>query len=397
MKCEVCGGFVESSTIDLGMHPLCDDLIPFGRPEVCNLYPINIAFCNNCLTAHQLFQVQKETLFPASYHYRARMTPSVLEFMDQFVLDVEVALKNLDGLTVLDIGCNDGSLLDRFRSKGCNTLGVDPTDAAIDARDSGHTILQAYFNKEVATQIITEYSSPDIITFTNVFAHIEDFHGLIEALKIVSNENTLFVIENHYMGSIFDSCQFDTFYHEHPRTYSATSFQHIADRLDRVLVGVQFPQRYGGNIRAWIGSPTSKSSLEHSDLFSLIPNETDFLSKFMNMSSDISEWTHHTKLKLTKLFRKYGRLPAKAFPGRAAILLKLLDLDYQDISAIYEIKGSIKTGFYAPGTRIPILPESNLYDSGYSGPIINLSWHISKEVEANLRHNGFMGEIIDIK
>ena len=54
-------------------------------------------------------------------------------------------------------------------------------------------------------------------------------------------------------------------------------------------------------------------------------------------------------------------IPAKACPGRAAILIKLLGIDKETISAVYEIKGSLKTGNYVPGTRIPILPEKELY------------------------------------
>ncbi|HIE83910.1 MAG TPA: methyltransferase, partial [Dehalococcoidia bacterium] len=57
----------------------------------------------------------------------------------------------------------------------------------------------------------------------------------------------------------------------------------------------------------------------------------------------------------------YGKFRAKAFPGRAAILIKLLGLDESHISAVYEIRGSIKVGHYVPGTRIPILPEATMF------------------------------------
>ena len=96
--------------------------------------------------------------------------------------------------------------------------------------------------------------------------------------------------------------------------------------------------------------------------------------------------------------KKYGPLRAKAFPGRAAILVKMLKLSHADISAVYEIKGSIKVGHYVPGTRIPILPEVELYQlDDQSLPILNLAWHLPGEVRANLELNGYAGEVVDIK
>ena len=78
-------------------------------------------------------------------------------------------------------------------------------------------------------------------------------------------------------------------------------------------------------------------------------------------------------------------------------MIKLLGLTEEHISAVYEIKGSIKTGFYVPSTRIPILPESELYKQKDQKPIINLAWHISKAVRANLENNNYLAEVIDIK
>ena len=80
------------------------------------------------------------------------------------------------------------------------------------------------------------------------------------------------------------------------------------------------------------------------------------------------------------------------------MLLKLLGLNEDNISAVYEIKGSLKVGHYVPGTRIPILPEADLYsENDITKPILNLAWHIAEEVKKNLSNNGYKGKIIDIK
>ena len=84
-KCEVCDNETLVEGINLGMHPLCDDLIPIGSPEISKEYPIHILFCEKCYTAHQKYQVPKQKLFTPEYHYRARFTKDVLEGMKQLV------------------------------------------------------------------------------------------------------------------------------------------------------------------------------------------------------------------------------------------------------------------------------------------------------------------------
>ena len=84
-SCEVCDGVNLKSVLNLGLHPLCDDLVPVNRTEVCAEYPIEILYCSDCNTAHQSCQVEKKLLFPRTYHYRARFTADVLEGMADFV------------------------------------------------------------------------------------------------------------------------------------------------------------------------------------------------------------------------------------------------------------------------------------------------------------------------
>ncbi len=91
-SCEVCGAGSLEDVLDLGLHPLCDDLVPVGEDHVCITYPISIAYCPVCRTAHQRWQVPQRTLFPATYHYRARHTADVLAGMRQLVESCEKRL-----------------------------------------------------------------------------------------------------------------------------------------------------------------------------------------------------------------------------------------------------------------------------------------------------------------
>ena len=177
--CEVCGNRKLNKILDLGKNPLCDDLIKVGSKKKNKLYKIQILLCKKCLTGFQKHEVRKKELFPKSYHYRARFTNDVLQGFKEIIKSSKSILKNLKNKTILDIGCNDGSLLNYFKKKGAITVGVEPTNAAIEAKKNRHHIYQKYFDTKVSKNIKNKYKKIDLIIFTNVFAHIENLNLLI--------------------------------------------------------------------------------------------------------------------------------------------------------------------------------------------------------------------------
>lgn len=394
-KCEVCNNTNIVPVLNLGLHPMCDDLVRVGDPRVCKEYPIEILYCNVCRTGHQKFQVPKEELFPKSYHYRSRFTADVLSGMEGLVSSCEQNFGNLSSKVILDIGCNDGSLLDFFKSKGAVTVGIEPTDASLDAEAKGHRVYPDYFSESLANTFLEEHGHPDIITFTNVFAHIENLSDVLNALAILKNSDTKIVIENHYLGSVLDGNQFDTFYHEHPRTYSYTSFKYMAKTLGIDLESVEFPSRYGGNIRVFMGL---NSKIDGQKLLvELDAKESLFEQQFDELKTNIEKWAVSKGAYIKATVNEFGKIKAKAFPGRSAILVKMLGIDEHIISAVYEKSGSLKIGHYVPGTRIPIKSDDELLASGsIDEPLLNLAWHISKEIRGYLVSSNYTGSITDI-
>ena len=296
--------------LDLGRHPMCDDLVPVGNPRVCKEYPIEILFCNVCKTGHQKFQVPKEELFPKSYHYSSRFTADVLSGMSGLVDSCIAKFGSLDKRTVLDIGCNDGSLLDFFKEKNATTIGIEPTDASKDAALKGHRVYSDYLSVDLAEKILKAHGHPDIITFTNVFAHIEDLAGVLESLQVLQDKRTKIVIENHYLGAVLDGNQFDTFYHEHPRTYSYTSFKFMAKTLGIDLEAVEFPSRYGGNIRVFMGSKSQKKKLAAS---SDLDFKSLFEAQFEELRSNIEKWVTSKRVILTSIFEHMAKFELRPF------------------------------------------------------------------------------------
>ena len=127
-------------------------------------------------------------------------------------------------------------------------------------------------------------------------------------------------------------------------------------------------------------------------------DESSTSMKFEKLSVFISDWKKR-KLMEIENYVKLTKSPMTgiAFPGRASIPINILKLDKELLSATYEIKGSFKTGFYIPGTKIPILPEADLFVKDEKPPkVLNLAWHIEADVIQNLKSNNYTPKLLNI-
>ncbi len=388
MVCEVCSGTFGSLTLDLGSHPLCDDLTPINSTQTVPRFQQLISLCEKCLTAHQLAPVEKELLFKPSYHYRAALTKDVLDGMHSLVESLKNEVQPTgDSITVLDIGCNDGSLLGIFKEMyGCTTVGVDPTSAILETGSNVDFKFNEYFTDTTVLKIKALVPAIDIITFTNVFAHIEDLPKLLENLRSLIGDSTKLVIENHYLGAILDRNQFDTFYHEHPRTYSLRSFQYIAVSLGLVITNVEFPSRYGGNIRV-----TMKKSGLAADLTEFTSTENKFIDLFSALQNTYNEWKDESLEKIAKISQR-GIFYGKALPGRAVMLISALGISEKEMPIVFEQPKSPKVDNYVPGTKIEIKSDDDLIRVN-PDVLIVWSWHIVDEIVKYLDALGYRGEI----
>jgi len=140
----------------------------------------------------------------------------------------------------------------------------------------------------------------------------------------------------------------------------------------------------------------SNNFTKKNNLIKIIKREKLYFKKIKKLNNDIEIWKNKKLNIINALVKKFGPLPAKAFPGRAAILMKILNLNKKQVSAIYERDKSIKIGNYAPGTNIPIISDKNLRKIDKNIPIINFAWHISKEIKVYLKKNFIKNKVLDI-
>ena len=222
--CQICGNKDIKNVLDLGHQPLADDLKDDKSiNEGTTFFPIIIGFCKKCILLQNNYIVDDKSLYTKNYHYRPGITKDVVDNFESMSQKLS-SLYNLNLKSIVaDIGCNDGSLLKQFRKLGIiKTIGIEPTDTIKFAKPKIKTI-QDFMNISSSNKALKFYGKVDLITTTNVFAHTNNLKSFILGVKKLIKKEGVFVIENHYLGAILKKKQFDSFYHEHLRTYSLIS------------------------------------------------------------------------------------------------------------------------------------------------------------------------------
>ena len=198
------------------------------------------------------YVLDEHELYPPHYPYKAGISWPLREYHGALAeaLARKFSLQSAD--LVVDIGCNDGTLLAAFKHFGCRLLGVEPTNIAKYAtEENGVPVVQAFFDKSVGRDIARE-GRAKLVTMTNAFAHMGLLGEVMRGLVQLLDDDGVFVTESHYLMDVLDKHQFDTIYHEHIRTYSLKALCTLFRQYGLEVFDVERGDRYGGNIRACV-------------------------------------------------------------------------------------------------------------------------------------------------
>ena len=219
-KCQICGSSQFKDILNLGYLPSVNDFQEIKNDQEEQIFfPSKLIQCQNCKLVQLSCIVDKEILFPSSYPYTSSTTRILRENFCELSQEVD-ELINLDkNKLVCDIGSNDGNLLSYFMEKS-KVVGITPEEIGNKAIEKGIPTIIDYFNIHTSNKVIEKFGHPDVITATNVFAHIDNPNEVMENISLLLKKDGLFIIEVHYLKSLIETNQYDTIYHEHMRYYS---------------------------------------------------------------------------------------------------------------------------------------------------------------------------------
>jgi hypothetical protein len=361
-------------------------------PQEQPSYPAQLLYCNTCSLVQLGLAVDPRILFPPEYPYTSSTTKILRENFSELYKECSsfISLKKDD--LVIDIGSNDGNLLSNFKDHH-RVLGVTPEEMGKVAISRGIPTIIDFFTKKTASLILREHGKAAIVTATNVFAHIDNINEIVKDILSILHDEGVFISESHYLLPLVKDMQYDTIYHEHLRYYSLHSLIFLFQQHGMEIFHAKKIPTHGGSIRIYAarkGKYAIKSTVDE-----LLNEERKNLDKKSLL--DFGKKIALSKLELYSLIctiRKEGKVIfGISAPSRASTLINYVGLKEDIIDCVVEVEGSHKIGKYMPGTLIPVLNESALFERKPDYALI-LSWHIAEELMPKLRHKGFKGKFI---
>ena len=394
--CQVCGNKELINIINLGHQAPCDSLIwpeQLSQPE--KRYPLNLLRCNKCGLVQIDHVVEAEELFFAEYPYRSGITSTLANNLRNTASTIVKRYKLPEGGLAVDLGSNDGTLLEGFQRENMRVLGFEPTNIANLANERGINTIQKFFNDSLIPEITKKYGKAEVITACNMFAHVSQLGSLIKGAENLLVDDGLFVTESHYLLDLIDTVQYDSIYHEHLKYYSAKSIIKLFEYYNFTVIDIDRIPNYGGSIRVY--ARKGKSHDVSIKVTNLLKEEVD-RGLYKNLIyEEFTNKIKKSKLQLQNLIldgkNKNLKIVGIGCPGRATTLLSYCNLDADDLSYIAEQSTSLKLGLFTPGTYIPIVDEKIMFEDQPDIAIL-LSWHYWEPIVDKLRSKGLKSKII---
>lgn len=394
--CQVCGGVHLEPVLFLGNVPPVNAMVPVGeRPAEQTFYPLELVRCVECGLVQIGCVVDPTVLFPHSYPYLSGTTRILRDNFADLYREVNGLLGLKPEDLAVDIGSNDGTLLANFHQAGHRVLGIEPSQAGDVARERGIATHTGYFGLDLARSLTAENGPARVVTACNVFAHMGDIHGVVDGILAMLAPDGVFISENHYLGGLLRTVQYDTIYHEHLRYYALGSVTKLLEAHGLEVFHVQHIPTHGGSIRVF--SARKGTFPVRDSVATLRAEEEEAGITSGSALAAFARRTQASKLDLLALLAPLKREGARVYgigaPSRASTLITYTGLDESIIDCVLEVPGSNKLNKYMPGTRIPVVEESKLFADQPEYALL-LSWHIAEEIAANLRRKGFKGRFI---
>ena len=381
-KCRICGSSSLVDFLNLGEHPPSDAFLTkqqLSKPEP--KYPLEVCFCESCNLVQLRQEVSPDILFKDNYPYMTSISKSMQSHVKNLVTSATEGFNLKKGSLVVDVGSNDGTLLEYFQDLKMNVLGVDPSNIAEIANDRGVETLKEYFSSEIAKIILNKYGSAQLITGLNVFAHIGDLHDFLKGINIVLDKNGVLILEFPYLIDLIEKVEFDTIYHEHLSYFSIKPLTVLFGLFNMEIFDIIRTSVHGGSIRIFVKKLNSKhiTTSKSKEMLALEKEEKlDSIKTYHNFEKRVQK----LKIDLVSLLKEL-KLQGKVIAGDGApakgnTLLNYCEIGTDILDYIVEMS-PLKHNLYTPGTHIPIYPINKIY-SDKPDYLLILPWNIKKDI-----------------
>ena len=373
-QCRVCKREENMAVLyDFGKQPNANHYLscPDGSLDE---YPLRLDLCKNCYHTQLSYTIPPQEVF-SNYIYLSGTSNTMREFFRDFAdKSIQSSRKTGPG-TVLEIACNDGSLLDWYKARGWRTFGYDPAQN-IHAISSakGHDVTVGFWGPDP----VPEYPPLDIIVAQNVCAHVPDPVAFLAKCREVMNDQTILYVQTS-QSEMIERGQYDTAYHEHLSFFTVRSMDIAGKMAGLCLDGVEKTPVHGSSyiFRFRLQSTTDITQNEIYKYEKDIGLYDDLqYYVYVEKVNELSSWLNTWQQKLTK---KGAKLVGYGAAAKGMTVLN--SLKWQMPLEYIADDSKFKQGYYATNRKYYISPADRLSESSEPLAVYVLAWNFIEEIK----------------
>jgi methylation protein EvaC len=249
-NCRICAAPI-APFMSFGQMPIANGFLMPEQFEDEYFFELAPAFCNSCSMVQIIEQPDAEAMFHENYAFFSRTSRYMLEHFGRFAAQVDAAfLSDCDDPFIVELGSNDGIMLQNFADKGIRHLGIEPSaNVAEIARGHGVNTICEFFDEALAERLIAERGRADAVLSANVMCHIPNLNSVAAGIAKLLKQTGVLVFEDPYLGDVIEKTSYDQIYDEHVFVFSATSVSNVFARHGLELINIEPQITHGGSMR----------------------------------------------------------------------------------------------------------------------------------------------------
>ena len=353
MKCKICGSNNISQVIDLGKQPFANKY-PRNKFEIKKekKFNLKILFCKKC-KASQIKRIVNRKILFEDYYYLSSVNKKLKEHFE----NLSFKLKKYN--FVVDIGSNDGILLDPLKKLKISSIGIDPSkNVGKIANDRGLKTFIGFFDNRMIKKILKEYQKPDLIVASSVVTHLKNPILFSKNIKQFIRKNGTLIIEIEYLQNFLKNVEYERFYFDRPFYYSANSIKELFKNVQMKLYDIEKIGIHGGSLRFYIKNSLNCKITKRCE--NILNNEKQNLNlqTFKVFNKKIYQDSKYFKDQLIKFKKNNKKVIGYGCPARVATITNFSKIDSELINYIID-DSPLKQNCFTPGMHIKILPRKN--------------------------------------
>lgn len=314
--------------------------------------------------------VNPDLMFTEGYGYLSGLNPAMSDHLHEIVSHV---LDLIRPSSWIDIGCNDGTLLQAVPGE-ISAIGFDPVARPV----PGRRIVKDYFSMTAYWDVIGAldhgHRHVDVITSIAMFYDLDDPIAFADTIRHVLSPHGIWVLEVGDGACLPEN--WDGICHEHLTYYTEADIENIMRAVGMRVFLFRRNDVNGGSIQAWI-CHSENTTFGIKPLEVRAPAKNYFRAHINRSIESIREAVH-----------SYDVVDVYGASTKGNTLLQACKLKNLRFAAE---RNPEKVGRFTPGTRIRIVSEAESRANPPDAYLV-LPWHFKQVILQ--RERAFKGDFI---